>query len=96
MKSRDLIFPHLRSYWGVCTCVTGDRSKIVSAATSQIFLEAKASAANGKAFFISVSEFFSRVMKYLQAQDSLNTQMVTDELLPLLHPDLDMEKKWRE
>ena len=26
---------------------------------------------------------FSRVMKYLQAQDSLNTQMVTDELLPL-------------
>lgn len=31
-------------------------------------------------------------MKYLQAQDSLNTQMVTDELLPLLHPDLDMEK----
>ena len=35
---------------------------------------------------------FSRVMKYLQAQDSLNTQMVTDELLPLLHPDLDMEK----
>ena len=31
-------------------------------------------------------------MKYPQAQDSLNTQMVTDELLPLLHPDLDMEK----
>lgn len=34
-------------------------------------------------------------MKYLQAQDSLNTQMVTDELLPLLHPDLDMEKMER-
>lgn len=35
---------------------------------------------------------FSRVMKYLQAQETLNTEMVYTELLPLVHPDLDMEK----
>ena len=35
---------------------------------------------------------FSRVLKYLQAQSFLNTEMVYTELLPLIHPDLDMEK----
>ena len=92
-EKQGLDFPHLRSYWEFAPVSQVTDQNSVSGYEPDI-LEAKHLLLTESFLYLYLN--FSRVMKYLQAQDSLNTQMVTEELLPLLHPDLDMEKKWRE
>ena len=88
-EKQGLDFPHLRSYWEFAPVSQVTDHNSVSGYEPDI-LEAKHLLLTESFLYLYLN--FSRVMKYLQAQDSLNTQMVTDELLPLLHPDLDMEK----
>ena len=88
-EKQGLDFPHLRSYWEFAPVSQVTDQNSVSGYEPDI-LEAKHLLLTESFLYLYLN--FSRVMKYLQAQDSLNTQMVTDELLPLLHPDLDMEK----
>lgn len=88
-EKQGLDFPHLRSYWTLVSVSQVMDQNSVSGYEPDI-LEAKHLLLTESFLYLYLN--FSRVIKYLQAQDSLNTQMVYDELLPLLHPDLDMEK----
>ena len=88
-EKKGLDFPHLREYWKFVSVSQVMDQNTISGYEPDI-LEAKHLLLTESFLYLYLN--FSRVMKYLQAQDSLNTQMVYDELLPLLHPDLDMEK----
>lgn len=88
-EKQGLNFPHLRAYWKFVPASEVMDQNSISGYEPDI-LEAKHLLLTESFLYLYLN--FSRVMKYLQAQDSLNTQMVYDELLPLLHPDLDMEK----
>ena len=88
-EKQGLDFPHLRDYWTLAPVSQVMDQNSVSGFEPDI-LDAKHLLLTESFLYLYLN--FSRVMKYLQAQESLNTRMVYEELLPLLHPDLDMEK----
>ena len=88
-EKQGLDFPHLRVFWTLAPVSQVMDQNSVSGFEPDI-LDAKHLLLTESFLYLHLN--FARVMKYLQAQDSLNTQMIYDELLPLLHPDLDMEK----
>ncbi len=88
-EKKGLDFPHLRTYWMLAPVSRIMDQNSLSGYEPDI-LEAKHLLLTESFLYLYLN--FSRVMKYLQVQDSLNTRMIYDELLPLLHPDLDMEK----
>ncbi len=88
-EKKGLNFPHLREYWKLVPVSQVMDQNEVSGYEPDL-LDVKHLLMTESFLYLYLN--FSRVLKYLQAKDSLNTQMVYDEILPLLHPDLDMEK----
>lgn len=88
-EKQGLDFPHIREYWKLMPASRVTEQSSVSGYEPDI-LEAKHLLLTESFLYLYLN--FSRVMKYLQAQDSLNTQMIYTELVPLIHPDLDPEK----
>lgn len=88
-EKQGLDFPQVRDYWNLVSAAQMTQQNSVSGYEPDI-LEAKHLLFTESFLYLYLN--FARVMKYLQAQEKLNTGMIYDELLPLIHPDLDMEK----
>lgn len=88
-EKQGLNFPDKREYWKLPPSASVTEQSSVSGYEPDI-LEAKHLLLAESFLYLFLN--FQRVIKYLQAQESLNTQMVYEELLPLLHPDMDMQR----